>query len=104
MLFVNRMLIIPVAAVNAHRDDDWYMFPLFGTDSWKMYAYGVQYLITLYHYLSCRITYVFFVSTGRVYDASFNRHGCILFLFFRILNYGLSGKKAGACPKNTLFL
>ena len=49
MLFVNRVLIIPVAAVNAHRDDDWYMFPLIGTDSWNMYAHGVQYLETLYH-------------------------------------------------------
>ena len=43
MLFVNRVLIIPVAAVNAHRDDDWNMFPLIGTDSWNMYAHGVQY-------------------------------------------------------------
>ena len=49
MLFVNRMLIIPAAAVNDDRDHDWYMFPLIGTDSWNMYAHGVQYLVTLYH-------------------------------------------------------
>ena len=47
ILFVNRMLIIAAAAVNDDRDHDWYMFALIGTDSWNMYAHGVQYLVTL---------------------------------------------------------
>ena len=47
MLFLNRMLILAAAAVNDDRDHDWYMFPLIGTDSWNMYAYAVQYLVTL---------------------------------------------------------
>lgn len=41
------MLIIAAAAVNDDRDHDWYMFALIGTDSWNMYAHGVQYLVTL---------------------------------------------------------
>ena len=34
------MLIIAAAAVNDDRDHDWYMFPLIGTDSRNMYAFG----------------------------------------------------------------
>ena len=59
MLFVNRMLIILAATVNADGDHDWYMFPLIGTDSWNMYAHGVQYLEIQYQYQVCYITYAF---------------------------------------------
>ena len=84
------MLIIAAAAVNDDRDQwlvyvcsNWYRFMEY-VCTWCSIL-GNPIALTIMLYYVC-----IFVSTGRVYDASFNRHGsisfnrhgCILFLIF----------------------